>query len=161
MAAYRRVRDSRHLQADCQEPGSAPEPYARWSSMGYLYLYLLVFAYTVFTIRTNAMTQDANSELLPNQSRVLIFGSTATRSQRRRRRSIPPTPPASLVRYRRIVLLDAKGGMRIVPQSSSALQWTRGARVMSVVLIVSDASFDPQWWVTVQFWKSLFCRNEW
>jgi len=28
-AAYRRVYDSRHLQADCQEPGSAPEPYAR------------------------------------------------------------------------------------------------------------------------------------
>ena len=25
MAAYRRVYDSRHLQADCQEPGSAPE----------------------------------------------------------------------------------------------------------------------------------------
>ena len=27
MAAYRRVYDSRRLQADCQEPGSAPEPY--------------------------------------------------------------------------------------------------------------------------------------
>ena len=26
--------DSRHLQADCQEPGSAPEPYARSSRMG-------------------------------------------------------------------------------------------------------------------------------
>ena len=31
----RRVYDSRHLQADCQEPGSAPEPiYAQQSSMG-------------------------------------------------------------------------------------------------------------------------------
>ena len=39
MAAYRRVYDSHHPQADCQEPGSAPEPYARYSSMGYLYLY--------------------------------------------------------------------------------------------------------------------------
>ena len=39
MAAYRRVYDSRHLQADCQEPGSAPEPYARQSSMGYLCLF--------------------------------------------------------------------------------------------------------------------------
>ena len=38
MAAYRRVYDSHHLQADCQEPGSAPEPYARQSSMGYLEL---------------------------------------------------------------------------------------------------------------------------
>ena len=39
MAAYRQVYDSRHLQADCQEPGSAPGPYARKSSMGYLYLF--------------------------------------------------------------------------------------------------------------------------
>ena len=29
MAAYRRVYDSRRLQADYQEPGSAPESYAR------------------------------------------------------------------------------------------------------------------------------------
>ena len=34
---YRLVYDSRHLQADCQEPASAPEPYARQSSMGYMY----------------------------------------------------------------------------------------------------------------------------
>ena len=33
MAAYHRVYDSRHLQADCQEPRSAPEPYTRQSSM--------------------------------------------------------------------------------------------------------------------------------
>jgi len=38
MAAYHLVYDSRNLQADCQEPGSAPEPYARQSSMGYLFL---------------------------------------------------------------------------------------------------------------------------
>ena len=41
MAAYRRVYDSRRLQGDCQEPGSAPEPYARRSSMGYLYHFYL------------------------------------------------------------------------------------------------------------------------
>jgi len=41
MASYRRVYDSRHLQADCQEPGSAPEPNARKSSTGYLYLPLI------------------------------------------------------------------------------------------------------------------------
>jgi len=29
MAAYRLVYDLRHLQADYQEPGSAPEPYCR------------------------------------------------------------------------------------------------------------------------------------
>jgi len=41
MAAYRLVYDSRYLQADAdyQEPGSAPEPYAEQSSMGYLYLF--------------------------------------------------------------------------------------------------------------------------
>ena len=40
---YRRVYDSRHPQADCQEPGSAPEQYARQSSMGYLYLFHAAF----------------------------------------------------------------------------------------------------------------------
>jgi len=40
MAAYRRVYDSRHLQADCQEQESAPETYVRQSSTGYLYLHL-------------------------------------------------------------------------------------------------------------------------
>jgi len=29
MAAYHQVYDSHHLQADCQEPGSAQEAYAR------------------------------------------------------------------------------------------------------------------------------------
>ena len=29
MTAYRWVYDSHHLQTDCQEPGSAPEPYDR------------------------------------------------------------------------------------------------------------------------------------
>jgi len=34
MAAYHRVYDSRHLQADCQEPGSAPELGNRvWSAV--------------------------------------------------------------------------------------------------------------------------------
>ena len=38
MSAYLQVYDSHHLQADCQELGSAVEPYARQSSTGYLYL---------------------------------------------------------------------------------------------------------------------------
>ena len=37
MAAYRRVYDSHHLQVDCQEPRSTPEPHDWQSSMGYLY----------------------------------------------------------------------------------------------------------------------------
>ena len=39
MAAYRQVYDSRRLQADCQEPGSAPEPCTWHSSVGYLFTF--------------------------------------------------------------------------------------------------------------------------
>ena len=42
MAAYRLVYDSRHLQAECQVPGSAPETCAGQSSMGYLYLFYTI-----------------------------------------------------------------------------------------------------------------------
>jgi len=52
MTAYRQVYDSRHLQADCQEPGSAPEPYARQSSMGYLYLYVNTYDFNPQADRT-------------------------------------------------------------------------------------------------------------
>ena len=38
MAPYRRVHDSHLLQADCQEPGSVPEPYARQSEYGLFFL---------------------------------------------------------------------------------------------------------------------------
>jgi len=42
MAAYRRVYDSHHLQADCQEPGSAPKPYTLgsrvWASFTFSWL---------------------------------------------------------------------------------------------------------------------------
>ena len=41
MAAYRQDYDARHLQGDCQEPGSAPEPYARQSSMGYTFNFFI------------------------------------------------------------------------------------------------------------------------
>ena len=40
MAAYHRVYDSHHLQADCQELGSAPEPYAWQSSADYIFALL-------------------------------------------------------------------------------------------------------------------------
>jgi len=43
MATYRRVYDSRHSQADCKEPGTAPEPYAGQSIMGYRYLFIYTF----------------------------------------------------------------------------------------------------------------------
>jgi len=42
MAAYPQVYDLRHLRADCQEPGSALEPYALYSSMGYFTFFHIV-----------------------------------------------------------------------------------------------------------------------
>ena len=47
MAAYRQVCDSLHLQADYQEPGSAPEPYVRQSSIGYLNFFVLLIIYFI------------------------------------------------------------------------------------------------------------------
>ena len=51
MAAYRRVYDSRRLQADCQEPWSAPEPFARYRVWTTFTLFLntkLHFTYFVY-----------------------------------------------------------------------------------------------------------------
>jgi len=56
MVAYRRVYDSRHLQADYQEPRSAPEPYAWQSSMGNLHLYIVCVKRVLFSW-TGHMTQ--------------------------------------------------------------------------------------------------------
>jgi len=45
MAAYLRVYDSHHLQADCQEPGSAAEPYTLgnrvWATFTFTFFYLI------------------------------------------------------------------------------------------------------------------------
>ena len=66
MAAYRRVYDSRHLQADCQEPGSAPEPYARRSSTSYLYIFVhLCLRRSVHWPITDCSTQGAAATLQP------------------------------------------------------------------------------------------------
>ena len=51
MAAYRRAHASRHLQADCQEPGPAPETYTRQSSTGYLYLFYLAYSVQMLRVR--------------------------------------------------------------------------------------------------------------
>jgi len=57
MAAYRRVYDSRHLQADCQEPGSATEPYARQWSMGYLSIFTCRFVKVIIKTFKNSKAQ--------------------------------------------------------------------------------------------------------
>jgi len=59
-AAYRRVYDSRHLQADCQEPGSAPETYDRQSSMGCLYVFMICDTRCYFNVRSKADISQPN-----------------------------------------------------------------------------------------------------
>jgi len=61
MAAYRRVYDSRHLQTDCKEPGSAPEPYARYSTT---FLPLQVTVVTYFKCGGIVKNQLTRGELL-------------------------------------------------------------------------------------------------
>jgi len=52
MTAYRLVYDSRHLQADCQEPGLAPEPIRSVIEYG---LTLLFFTLWNITVRRQAI----------------------------------------------------------------------------------------------------------
>ena len=67
MAAYRRVYDSRHRQADCQEPGSAPEPYARNRVLAMFYVFILILLY-------------AANKLCPSMWRVYIAHEEGRRS---------------------------------------------------------------------------------
>ena len=61
MAAQRRVYDSRHLQADCQEPGSAPEPYTRQSSMGYTFTFYYNYCKKLNSLKHLVRTTVAES----------------------------------------------------------------------------------------------------
>jgi len=65
MAAYRRVYDSRHLQADCKGPGSAAEPYALQSSMGCLYpfLQLLLYRFAAY-VRELSQRKHSNTRVV-------------------------------------------------------------------------------------------------
>ena len=77
MAAYRQVYDSRHVhQADCQELGLAPEPYARQSSTSYLYLNIQRNphrGYRVAHLVCKRQTQIHNGSLYLSPRPSLIF----------------------------------------------------------------------------------------
>jgi len=77
MAAYCWVYDSRHLQADCQEPGSATEPYDRQSSVGYLYLWWLD-AQSAGANHVLACTTEKYSPILKFLYIYLFYMSTAS-----------------------------------------------------------------------------------
>jgi len=67
-----------NLQADCQEPGSAPEPNARQSIMGYLYAFYV-------GITTDDTCEDRQlvyyTDRLPIQSRVPLLLQTSTQQR--------------------------------------------------------------------------------
>ena len=67
MAAYRQVYDSRHLQADYRELGSAPEPYVRQSSIGYLYFFLLRIIYVISEKKQSVIHLRTPLENAPHQ----------------------------------------------------------------------------------------------
>ena len=94
MAAFCRVYNSRHLQADCQESVSALEPYARQSSMGCLYLFNL----TRLDLTWQALQTDAYNhytaiycllleKLRQHRSQLAAAESTRGADGRRRRPS--------------------------------------------------------------------------
>ena len=81
MAAYRRVYHLRHLQADCQEPGSAPEPYA-------LYRIWATFTfYTAFDMRLKGRSTPSRFAFGCNNLRQVVHTHV-------------PLSPSSIVRYR-------------------------------------------------------------
>ena len=81
MAAYRRVYDPRLLQADCQEPGSAPELYARYSSMGYLYLFYCQQSFLLWLYCVIIAPDSHRSSILIQSCRVSVdVGLVATGS---------------------------------------------------------------------------------
>jgi len=74
MAAYRRVYDSRHLQDDCQEPGSTPEPY--WLGKGVW----ATFAFYLFTLQYTTLTMAFDYGIKSYSTVCSIFVSEQARS---------------------------------------------------------------------------------
>jgi len=68
MAAYRRVYDSRHLQADSEEPGSAPEPYTLdnrvWATFTFLTKGIIAGPKILFLFPHLITYKHANSNLI-------------------------------------------------------------------------------------------------
>jgi len=142
MAAYRRVYDSCHLQADCQEPGSAPEPYARQLSMGHLFN-------TRFLRPTRVSTQTASRSVcavltvVPNADRqtdrqthyatsrriyvaALLVLLTMRGINKTRMRVIAASPSAEVKRYQNSI--SSISGRRS-GTSTRRYQWTLNVHV--------------------------------
>jgi len=80
MAAYRQVYDSRRLQAESQEMGSAPEPNARQSSIGNLYLFTTVICSLRHELRTFTAMPRSTQPRIPSQSLNRVLASAVVRT---------------------------------------------------------------------------------
>jgi len=76
MPAYRRVYDSHHLQADCQELGSAPEANARQASTGYLFYTGESKSVTIILHSVDTIMSHVNKLDIVAAVRVCHSGST-------------------------------------------------------------------------------------
>ena len=73
MAACRRVYDSRPLQADCRVPGSALEPHARQSIMGYL-----SFTHTTQNVLIRRPQHKFEPPILSSATKLTLMPTHAT-----------------------------------------------------------------------------------
>ena len=154
MAAYRRVYDSRHLQADCQEPGSAPEPYARQSSMGWLPLCLSGVVVGVTDGRdyhgdsNGSEWHVGRSAQQRRAGNVSVYVHTVRRRIRRRRALRPPrdwTPRCHRLSHRRPRLVGWNLGGRL-----SKLTMAFNCLLTSVVAVVNVN--EVRWGYIVVLW---------
>ena len=75
MAAYRRVYDSRHLQADCQEPGSAPGPYTLCNRVWATFTFFTVVYCGLGEPQWPAYWMEAGEMLRDDRSGVVVTTS--------------------------------------------------------------------------------------
>ena len=145
MAACRRVYDSRHLQADCKEPGSAPEPHAWQSSMGYLVI---------------SGTREDASPTSPSADRAqpLLFVNNALANCR-----------CCAARIRRVNRRDTAAlteprCLRTVWTSSAASSDVRSLKSSRADDGCSRCARDVTWWAlfdTVCDWRRWIVANSW
>ena len=116
MAAYRRVYDSCHLQAECQEPGSAPKPDARQSSIGHLYLLVTII------ILLSAEAGVPNYESSPIDT---------DKSGRTKRRSIDAAAASDHPRRRSVITVIRR---KTAPRNYAAADPTRAPTITRIIL---------------------------
>jgi len=121
MAAYRRVYDSRHLQADCQEPGSATEPYAGGSR---------VWATFTFTFLTKCLVSWSSLLTMP---RPLTYNRLQYAIHRRH-------PPAAGVHTDRLQGCSPKKWG--TPETRLRQRFTVTQNINSAVLKLSYTAFQ-------------------